>query len=138
MDISRPHDTFFRLVVSKVSRAMELICHQIPASVSAHLLFETMTSEPDTFVDSHLKNLYSDALFKVQTRTGSSAYLYLLIDHKSSPDADVDQQLLRYMNRIWERWITNNPGSMLPPIIGIVPLSWKSSVEHCDRFSIAV
>ncbi len=138
MDISHPHDTFFRLIVSKVKRTMDLIHHQISPQVTKHLIFDTMTSEPDTFVDSHLKNHYSDALFKVQTHSGTPAYLYLLMDHKSFPDPDIILQLQRYMNRIWERCISNSPGSILPPIIGIVlyhgTRPWNIETEFKSRF----
>ena len=120
MDISHPHDSFFRLIVSKIERAAGLAQHCLPPSIARHILFETMTAKPDTFVDSQLQNRFSDALFSAQTRLGNPAYLYMLIDHKSTPDLDVPLQLLRYYNQIWERHLTNQPGSMLPPIIGVV------------------
>ncbi len=120
MDISHPHDSFFRYMISKIDRAIDFAHHLIPSPIADHLLFDTMTSEQDTFIDSKLKNRYSDALFKVQTVSGVPSYAYLLVDHKSSPEAGVIFQLQRYINRFWERHILNYHESSLPPIVGIV------------------
>jgi len=120
MDISHPHDSFFKFLLSKVDRAIDFIRHQIPSHIAKHLRIDTMKPESDTFVDSQLQNRFSDAVFKVQTFSGTLAYLYFLIDHKSTPDTGVGIQLHRYINQIWELHLTNHPNSALPPVIGIV------------------
>ncbi len=138
MDISHPHDSFFRYIVSKGERAIDLIRHQIPDSIAKYLNFETLSSEQDTFVDSKLKNRYSDALFKVQTVSDDSVVVYFLIDHKSSPESGVLFQLNRYINRIWERHDINHPDSSLPPVIGIVIYHgmepWNIATDLKTRF----
>ncbi len=48
MDITYPHDSFFRFVVSKVGRAIDLFRYQIPPAVTQHLIFDSMASETDT------------------------------------------------------------------------------------------
>ena len=50
------------------------------------------------------------------------AYIYALVEHKSSPDALAPLQLLRYMTRIWTDWTKDkeNNGKSLPVIIPLV------------------
>ena len=43
-----------------------------------------------------------DVLYQINLRDGREAKVYVLIDHKSSPDGLVAFQLLRYMVRAWE------------------------------------
>lgn len=141
MDISQPHDSFFRYVISKKERAIDFVRYNLPSQIAQHLLVDTLTPLPDTFVDAQLKNRYSDALFGVQTRSGNPAYLYTLIDHKSSPDPDVPLQLLGYDHRIWERHLANQPGDQLPPIIGVVMYHgsrpWNIDTDFRARFDCA-
>ncbi len=138
MDISHPHDSFFHYLVSNVDRAIDLVRQFIPSPLADQLHFNTMKPQPDSFVDSQLKNRYSDALFEVQTVAGTQAYACLLIDHKSAPDPKVIFQLQRYMNLFWERFISNHPNSFLPPIIGIVIYhgmnAWNYETDLKKRF----
>ncbi len=138
MDITHPHDSFIRFVLSKEKRTIDLFRYHIPSNVAQHLLFDTLTAETDTFVDSQLKHHYSDALFKLQTQSGTPAYVYFLLDHKSAPDPEISLQLQRYMNRIWTRFTANHPGQNLPPIIGIVLYHgirpWNMGTEFKSRF----
>ena len=138
MDISQAHDSFFRFVVSKTERAAGLIKMLLPPSITQYLQFDTLASERDTFVEPHLKNRFSDALFSAHMTDGEPAFLYFLIDHKSSPDPGVTLQLLRYYNQIWEDYQNNHPGSHLPPIIGMViyhgSRPWNIGGEFKERF----
>jgi predicted transposase/invertase (TIGR01784 family) len=126
IDISRPHDSFFRFLISKTERAIELVRFSIPPELAQYLKFKTMRPVPGTFVDSRLRHRYSDALFVLQTIYDAQSFIYALIDHKSNPTNDVILQLQRYFIRIWEGHLLNHPGTSFPPIIGIVFYHGKS------------
>lgn len=53
-------------------------------------------------MDEELKEHFSDALYSVGLINGQSAYIYILLEHKSSPDAWVALQILRYLVRFWD------------------------------------
>ncbi len=52
---------------------------------------------PGSFVLPELQEQQADRLFRVQRNDGSAAYVYCLIEHKSSPDSGIGLQLLRYL-----------------------------------------
>jgi hypothetical protein len=75
---------------------------------------------PGTFVDEALSGSQSDLLFSVQL-AGRPALVYVLLEHKSAVDPWVALQLLRYVVRIWERALRDEPRpAALPPVIPVV------------------
>ena len=68
-----------------------------------------------------------------------NAYIYLLFEHKSSPDKFVAFQILRYMTRIWEKSLAEKEKS-LPLVLPIVfyhgKRKWKVSENFSNLFEI--
>jgi len=81
--------------------------------------------ESDSFIDQDLQALYSDLLYQVETRTGQPSYIYLLLEHKSSPDPLTPFQLLRYLVRIWERTLRWKV-KQFPPVVPLVVYHGRS------------
>ncbi len=78
----------------------------------------TLNPVRGTFVDRSLREHASDLLFRVSRRSGGSAYVYLLFEHKSVPDDKTAWQVLRYMMRIWEReWRRTQAFAPIVPIV---------------------
>nr|VFK00821.1 MAG: conserved hypothetical protein (putative transposase or invertase) [Candidatus Kentron sp. H]VFK01870.1 MAG: conserved hypothetical protein (putative transposase or invertase) [Candidatus Kentron sp. H]VFK05223.1 MAG: conserved hypothetical protein (putative transposase or invertase) [Candidatus Kentron sp. H] len=74
-----------------------------------------------SFVDEELREHLSDRLYKVETLNSKTAFLYLLIEHKSTPDDKIGWQLLRYMAEILKQWEKKNPNwKRLPAIVPFV------------------
>ncbi len=73
----------------------------------------------ESFIDPELRESFSDLLFSVKTVTKSEVFIYLLLEHKSAPDAWVAFQLLRYIVQFWER-LRSQGSQRLPLIIPIV------------------
>ncbi len=74
----------------------------------------------DSFVDEELRSHFSDLLYTVQHRKGD-LHLYLLFEHKSSPDPWISLQLLRYMVKIWDLYKKQHPKTkQLPAILPLV------------------
>ncbi len=55
----------------------------------------TLRLEAGNFVEDDLKEYYNDVLYSVQMQ-GNAGYLYVLIEHQSSPDKKMAFRLLRY------------------------------------------
>src|SRR5262249_18262858 len=54
-------------------------------------------------------------------RGGGDVLAYLLFEHQSTTDDRMAFRLLRYLVRIWERWLTEHPeAKALPAIVPIV------------------
>ena len=73
-------------------------------------------------MDEELRTTRSDCLFEMRLKTGDPAFVYALLEHKSTPDPRTPLQLLGYMVRIWERYAERDPARLrgLPPIISMV------------------
>jgi predicted transposase/invertase (TIGR01784 family) len=69
-----------------------------------------------SFVDKRLRQHFSDLLFRVGLRAGGEAFIYILLEHKSEPDALVARQLLRYLSLIWERLEVDGKLSPIIPV----------------------
>ena len=95
-ELMNPHDRFFKDLLARPEAARDFLMHYLPAVVVALLDISDLEMAKDSFVDAELREYFSDLLFKVRTSEGGNAYLYVLFEHKSHPDAMVTFQLLRY------------------------------------------
>ena len=69
-------------------------------------------------MDEALHGHLSDRLFEVETIDSKTAFFYVLVEHKSTPDHKVGWQLLRYLVEILKQWERNHPNrNQLPAIV---------------------
>jgi len=115
--VNNVHDTLFRQTMSHKDVAADFLRNYLPESVTRHLLLDTLSIGKDTFVGGDQREHYSDMLYSVRLAGGKSAYVYLLFEHKSSPDRFVALQLLRYMLEIWELHRKQNKDAKTLPLI---------------------
>ncbi|MCP5046585.1 MAG: Rpn family recombination-promoting nuclease/putative transposase [bacterium] len=114
------HDQVVHDFLTEKETAESLFREYLPVEITKHLDFSTLELSKDSFVDKKLARHYSDLLYKTSI-ADMEAYLYFLIEHKSSPETLTGFQLLRYIVRIWELFLKQNKGvESLPPVIPIV------------------
>jgi predicted transposase/invertase (TIGR01784 family) len=114
------HDALVKTAFSQVEHAEGELRLVLPAALVARIDFTTLALRPGSFVDEALKERHSDLLYSVAIR-GRSALVYVLFEHKSKPEELLPFVLLRYMTRIWEGWLRDNPGAKaLPAIVPVV------------------
>ncbi|WP_419737880.1 Rpn family recombination-promoting nuclease/putative transposase [Ruegeria sp.] len=118
-DLNTPHDALFRAAFEDPHLAAAFFREHLPNRIAAHLGEITPERIDGSFIDEALAGSQSDALFRVRTRTGDPAYLFLL-EHKSTPDPGLPLQLASYMVRIWKRHAKEHGPAALPPIIPMV------------------
>jgi predicted transposase/invertase (TIGR01784 family) len=117
---SNAHDALFKAAFSQVEHAAGELRHVLPPALSARLDFSTLRLRRGTFVDEALKERQSDLLFSASLG-GPRLLLYLLFEHQSTVEALMAFRLLRYMVRIWERYLLEHPRSKrLPAIVPVV------------------
>jgi predicted transposase/invertase (TIGR01784 family) len=117
--IHNPHDTFFRETFSRREVAEDVLREYLPPELVEGIDWSTLEISKDSFVEKALRKHFSDLVYDV--RHGQrNIKIYLLFEHKSSPEHWVALQLLRYQVRIWELYRKQHPDEPLPPIVPLV------------------
>lgn len=136
-ELSNPHDRFFKDTFSRPEIVRDFLSNYLPAAAAESLDFNTLELQSDSFIDQDLQTHFSDLLYQVQTGDGRQTYVYLLLEHKSYPDAQTPVQLLGYMVRIWERDLRQKVRQLRP----ILPLvlyhgrrKWNVTTDFGELF----
>ncbi len=79
-------DPFFRLLMTEPARARDFLRHTTPNWFSGWLADEPPEILEGTFVNRTLEGNRSDLLMRVRLTDGSDGFVYLLAEHRSSPD----------------------------------------------------
>lgn len=115
-----PHDAVFRRVLGEPVNAASQLRAVLPAGVADRLDLDRLARVSGSFVDAALRWRHSDLLFTAPVE-GREAFLYVLIEHQSSTDPLMPFRMLRYVVRIWERYLAEHPeATRLPAVIPLV------------------
>ncbi|MBM9538599.1 Rpn family recombination-promoting nuclease/putative transposase [Desulfobulbus alkaliphilus] len=119
-DIANPHDKLIKQILGEPENAASFLAANLPAELVSHLDLKTLTVVQASFIDAQFTQSEADLLFSV-TIANRPGYVYLLIEHQSSPDVWMKLRLLSYMVRVWKRFQREKPASQrLPAIIPLV------------------
>ncbi|MBM9537375.1 Rpn family recombination-promoting nuclease/putative transposase [Desulfobulbus alkaliphilus] len=119
-DIANPHDKLIKQILGEPENAASFLAANLPAELVSHLDLKTLTVVQASFIDAQFTQSEADLLFSV-TIANRPGYVYLLIEHQSSPDVWMKLRLLNYMVRVWKRFQREKPASQrLPAIIPLV------------------
>jgi predicted transposase YdaD len=143
-DMSEPnrnnHDSFFKNALSDPQHAGTFLREHLPPDVAGVLDHEEpLVPLPCSYVDRKLHQSHSDLLFGAHLKGGGNALVYVLLEHKSSPDKGARLQLLQYIVRVlvdcYERNRQQLPlPAVLPLLIHQGPEGWKYSCEFASLF----
>lgn len=101
-DFPNPHDRFFKELFSETETVADFVRYYLPESLVAAIDLATLEVVKDSFVDEDLRQYFSDLLLRVKLKNGGEAFIYILLEHKSTPDEFVALQLFLYLARIWQ------------------------------------
>lgn len=90
-----PHDSLFKQFLSEKETAKDFFDIWLPDEIKALCDSDSLKVESGSFIDSEMKNYQSDILYSVNTEQGQG-YIYLLIEHQSTPDKLMAWRLMRY------------------------------------------
>jgi len=90
-----PHDAVFKQFLSEKETAKDFFDIWLPDEIKTLCDLDTLKVESSSFVDNEMKNYQSDILYSVNTQKGQG-YIYLLIEHQSTPDKLMAWRLMRY------------------------------------------
>ena len=92
---STPHDAVFKTFLRHPETARDFLQIHLPASLRELCDLQTLKLESDSFIEENLRAYYSDVLWSVNTTEGDG-YIYVVIEHQSTPDAHMAFRLMRY------------------------------------------
>lgn len=119
-----PHEGLFLKIFQNLDNARHFLKNHMSEDLQKRLDLDTLRLEPTTYVDKKLKKHYSDLVFSVRLvgYENQFARIYLLFEHKSSPDPLTGVQVLKYMALQWLELQEQHMlvDGKLPPIIPIV------------------
>ena len=101
--IQNQHDKVFKGVFSKPEHAADLLRTSLPQALLEHLDMASLRLSPGSFVDDTMRERFTDLLYRV-TLAGREAFVYLLLEHKSTADALTAFFMARYVIDLNEEW----------------------------------
>lgn len=90
-----PHDALFKTFLKYPETARDFIEIHLPSTLCALCDLETLELQPTSFIEENLRACYSDVLWSMKTSEGDG-YIYVVIEHQSSPDVHMAFRLMRY------------------------------------------
>jgi predicted transposase YdaD len=135
-----PHDALFHSTFSQVENAVGEFRAVLPAALALRVDWSTLRLQDGHYVDEELGCAHSDLLYHAQA-DGMPIAIYLLFEHQSTADPLMPYRLLRYMVRIWERWLLEHPGAKHLPMVVPVVLShaeggWGAPTHMHELFEL--
>ncbi len=136
MEVTNPHDKFFKGSFKDKENAIDLIKNTLPEKISKNIDYRSIRLDDDSFIDEDLRENFSDLLINTKLK-GKACRVYCLVEHKSYRDKFSIFQLLRYMVRIWERDFNNaksKKGFKFIPIIPVLFIHGKDEWIDVNEF----
>ena len=136
-EITTPHNNLFRSVFGDTGEAAALLRAHLPQAISSQLRWSTLALQPVGFIDQRLRDSESDLLYLIRCKADAApVWLYVLLEHQSTPDEWLRLRLLKYSIRIWERDSRRTPKEkQLRPIVPLVLYQGRRRWGHGREFS---
>ncbi|QSF21364.1 Rpn family recombination-promoting nuclease/putative transposase [Citrobacter freundii] len=102
MTTSTPHDAVFKQFLYHPDTARDFLDIYLPSTLRELCDLQTLKLESGSFIEDSLRASYSDVLWSLKTNEGDG-YIYVVIEHQSSPDAHMPFRLMRYAMAAMQR-----------------------------------
>jgi predicted transposase/invertase (TIGR01784 family) len=96
--ISQAHDKFFRMAMADKRTSREFFETHLPPDIRCLIDLNQIELEPGSYINDLRQESITDMLFSTEIN-GHRAYLHLLIEHQSRPDALMPFRILKYIAR---------------------------------------
>lgn len=131
MEISNPHDKFFKETFSIRENVVDFLQGTFPEELIKKLDLSTLTADNTSYIDKELKEYFSDTVYNCFYRD-KEIKISILFEHKSYPVLYPHIQILRYLLKIWETNIKQGEAFkvVIPVIVYHGKETWKSRRFH--------
>ena len=116
MNLKRPHDSFFKQLMSDPEMVKEFLRGFLPVDLSSRLEYDTVKIIDTEKTDKKYRKFHLDLSVECMV-SGCASEIYIVFEHKSYPDKFTLIQILNYMAVVWETCLKNKE-----PIRPIIPL----------------
>jgi predicted transposase/invertase (TIGR01784 family) len=132
------HDLFVKGFLSNLSEAIDFFDGSLPKNITNLLHLEKLELTKETFIGKDHDESRMDLLYKVPLKTGSSAYIYLLFEHKSYYDPKIFTQVLEYLSKIYSWQIENQENLIIviPFVFYHGEKGWDLGETFLDTFQV--
>ena len=113
--IHNKHDKFFKATMANPKIAREFFEQNLPDHIKAVINFATIKLENESHIDNELKSQYTDLIYSAEF-SGKQGYIYVLVEHQSSPDNLMAFRLIKYMLAIMEDHLKKTNDGILPVV----------------------
>jgi predicted transposase/invertase (TIGR01784 family) len=134
--ILNPHDKFFRGSMKDIRIAREFFDFHLPEKFRGMVDLSSLKLCNGSFVDARHCQRFTDILYSVLLQE-QQAYLFLLVEHQSTPDELMAFRLLTYLCRIMQEHIDQTQSKVLPIVVPMVFYHGKESYPYSsDLFDL--
>jgi hypothetical protein len=136
----QPHDGFFRKVLSRPEDARSAVRALFPPELVARMDLDRLEVMPGSFVDEELRQQHTDVLLSTPI-DGDDTFLYLVMEHQSTPDLMMAWRMLCYLVGVIRRYLDERPdATQLPVVLPVVvhqgKQPWSGPVDVREMISI--
>lgn len=131
MTTSTPHDAVFKQFLYHPDTARDFLDIYLPSTLRELCDLQTLKLESGSFIEDSLRASYSDVLWSLKTNEGDG-YIYVVIEHQSSPDAHMAFRLMRYAMAAMQRHL--DAGHKTLPLV--IPMLFYHGALSPSPFSL--
>lgn len=135
---SRPHDALCKAAFTSPEHAAALLRSILPPAIRDAIRWDTLAQVPGSFIDEDLDDNHTDLLFSAKlVGTDLDAYIYLLFEHRSTPEHNLPRRMLGYLGLVWDEHGKQHGGPLpivIPILISHVPGGWTGPVSMQELF----
>ncbi len=132
-----PHDRFARAMMTNRKVVREFFDVHLPKNIKNILDFSSIQPQKDSFIDDKLRLRIADLLYEVEFN-GETGFIYILLEHASTPDKLLPFRMLKYMTAIMDHHLKKTQSQKLPFIYPMILYSgdkpYPYSMDLWDLF----
>ena len=132
-----PHDRFFRTMMANPKIIGEFFEQNLPKNIKSVIDFATIQLQKNSFIDDKLRMQITDLLYSTKFNN-SPGYLYILIEHQSTPLKLMPFRVLKYIIAIMEHHLNTTKEDELPIVYPLIfytgDKSYNYSTDIFDLF----
>lgn len=117
--ITNPHDQFFRKAMEDKRVAMAFLKAHLPSELCSKIDFNTLVLQPRSQTNAVRRESIVDVLFKTMI-DGREAYIYLLLEHQSTPDPLMSFRVIEYTVNAIHEHLKKHKTTKIPLIYPLV------------------
>lgn len=117
--ITHPHDRFFKMAMSDKRVAKDFFETHLPQKILTLVDLTHLELQVSSYVNDLRQESIADILYKTQI-AGFTGYLYLIVDHQSTPDELMPFRVLKYTCNIIDQHLKDTGKKRLPMILPMI------------------